>query len=298
MLYITTTPFFFFNMSEIILKDITFSYGKSRPVFIDTSARIEPGINLLMGPNGAGKTTLLKIMCGELQPSAGECMVDGLNVSNRQPSALRSIFFLSEDCLFPLPTIIDMVHYHAPFYPNFSETKLWENLNAFGMRGNEKFSNLSLGDRKKVNLAYTLSLGVDALLLDEPMNGLDILSKRKLTKMIADSMTDENIVVISTHMVLEMEQLFDSVMFLNNGRIMLSAPSNDITKKLAFITSDTPVNEALFTEQTFTGFHSIIRNIDGVESQIDHILLYLALASDKGKIISNIIKSETDGIDG
>lgn len=284
-------------MAELILKDITFSYGKSRPVFIDTSAKIEPGINLLMGPNGAGKTTLLKIMCGELQPSMGECLIDGKNVCKRQPSALQSIFYLSEDCLFPLPTIIDMVQLHAPFYPNFSEVKLWENLSAFGMNGSEKFANLSLGDRKKTNLAYALSLGVDALLLDEPMNGLDILAKRKLVKMIANSMTDDNIVVVSTHMVLEMEQLFDSVIFLNNGNIMLSAPSNDITKKLTFVTSETPISEALFTEQTFTGFHSILRNREGVESQIDHILLYLALASDRGKIISKIIKSETDGID-
>lgn len=288
-------------MAEIEINNITFTYGKdTRPVLIDAQATIRPGINLLMGPNGTGKTTLLKIMSGILQPKSGQCLVGGLDISLRQPEALRRVFYLGDEAQFPLPTIADMARLHAPFYPNFSEKRLWENLEDFHMSGTEKLSDLSVGSRRKANIAYALSLGVDALYLDEPANGLDILAKKTLNRMIARSMTDDNIVVVATHTVLEMEHLFDAVTFIDHGALPLSATVEDITDKLAFVSGDRPAPGAIHSETGVGGYRSIVRNVDGIESQVDYVLMFLAMAQGNAETLANIIyetDDESDGID-
>lgn len=287
-------------MAEIQLKDITFAYGKGRPVLIQACATLRPGINLLMGPNGTGKTTLLKIMAGMLQPQSGECLIDGQDASLRLPETLRRVFYLADETQMPLPTIADMARLHAPFYPRFSEKRLWENLADFQMDGTEPLARMSLGSRRKANLAYALSLGVDALYLDEPANGLDILAKKTLNKMIARSMTDDNIVVIATHTVGEMEHLFDAVTFIDHGELPLSASVEDITSRLAFVSSDRPAPGAIYSEPGVGGYRSIVRNADGIESQIDYVLMFVAMAQGNPGALVNLInekEEENDGID-
>lgn len=285
-------------MAEIEIKDISFSYGKGRPVLIQASATLRPGINLLMGPNGTGKTTLLKIMSGMLQPQSGRCLIDHQDISLRRPEALRRVFYLADETQMPLPTIADMARLHAPFYPNFSEKRLWENLEDFHMTGTEKLAQMSLGSRRKANIAYALSLGVDALYLDEPANGLDILAKKTLNKMIARCMTDDNIVVIATHTVLEMEHLFDAVTFIDHGALPLSASVEDITSRLAFVTTDHPAPGAIYSEPGVGGYRSIVRNFDGIESQIDYVLMFVAMAQGNAAGLVNIINEKEEDYDG
>lgn len=284
-------------MAEIELKDITFAYGKGRPALMQASATLRPGINLLMGPNGTGKTTLLKVMAGMLQPQSGLCLIDRQDISLRRPEALRRVFYLADEAQFPLATIADMARLHAPFYPNFSEARLWENLRDFQMTGTEPLARMSLGSRRKANLAYALSLGVDALYLDEPANGLDILAKKTLNKMIARSMTDDNIVVIATHTVMEMEHLFDAVTFIDHGALPLSASVEDITSRLAFVQSDRPVPGAIYSETSVGGYRSIVRNSGGIESQVDYVLMFVAMAQGNASGIVNIINEEEDESD-
>ena len=285
-------------MAEIEIKDISFSYGKGRPVLIEASATLRPGINLLMGPNGTGKTTLLKIMAGMLQPQSGQCLIDHHDISLRRPEALRRVFYLADEAQMPLPTIADMVRLHAPFYPNFSEKRLWDNLSDFQMDGTEPLAQMSLGSRRKANLAYALSLGVDVLLLDEPANGLDILAKKTLNKMIARSMADDNIVVIATHTVMEMEHLFDAVTFIDHGALPLSASVEDITGRLAFVSTDRPVPGAIYGEPGVGGYRSIVRNTGGIESQIDYVLMFVAMAQGSAATLVNIINEKEDECDG
>ncbi len=265
----------------IELKDITFSYLKGTPALMGATATIRAGVNLLLGPNGAGKTTLMRLMAGMLQPQPGVCDIEGEDVSRRSLDTLRRIFFVSDDCLYPLDSIADMVRRHAVFYSSFSPERLRRNLEAFGMTGDEKLSSMSLGTRKKAQLAYALALGVDVLLLDEPANGMDLGSKKILNTLIAQNIEDEQTVVISTHTVHEMRNLFDGVIFLDHGSIVMSETAGEIERRWAFITTPRPAEGALYCEPSVNGFRNIIVNTGGIESDIDYELLYCMLAGRK-----------------
>lgn len=263
----------------IELKDIAFSYSKKMPALTGVSARVGAGINLLLGPNGAGKTTLMKVMCGLLQPSAGECLIDGADISERRPSVLREVFYLSDDCVFPLKSVSEMVRSHAVFYPGFSMDMLKANLQAFGLTGNEQFKRMSLGTRKKANVAYALSLRPKLLLLDEPANGMDISSKKILARVIASNMGEGQTIMVATHVVHDLQNLFDSVTVLRNGMVVLSESVEALTAKYAFVVSEQLPSNAIYYERVLNGFHCILPNDGTMESHIDYELLYSSLTS-------------------
>lgn len=263
----------------IELKRISYSYRKDTFALKNASATIAPGISLVIGPNGAGKTTLFRILAGMLLPATGECTFDDVYTSSEQPSLRQRIFYLPDDVLMPQNTINDMARRHSVFYPGFSPDRLGENLEAFDMTGDERISTMSTGQRKKANVAYALSLGVDVLLLDEPANGLDISSQKILNKLIARSISDDGYIIIATHMIHEMRNMFDNVVVLNQGRVILSETTEEILRRWAFIVSDSRPPHALFGEQNVDGFHSVISNTEGIDSSIDFSLLYSMLCS-------------------
>lgn len=267
----------------IELKDITFSYLKGTPALSGASAKIGAGVNLLLGPNGAGKTTLMKLMAGMLMPEQGECVIDGVDVSHRSVETLSRIFFVSDDCLYPLDSIAEMARRHAVFYETFSPERLRENLGAFGMTGEEKLSAMSLGNRKKAQVAYALALGTEILLLDEPANGMDLGSKKTLNTLISQNVSDGQTVIISTHTVHEMRNLFDGVIFIDRGTITMSESAAEIERRWAFVTTPRPVVGALYYEPSVNGFRNIILNTDGIESDIDYEMLYCMLAGRKNQ---------------
>lgn len=249
------------------------------PALTGVSALMGAGINLLLGPNGAGKTTLMKVMCGLLQPSAGQCLVDGADISARKPSALSEVFYLSDDCTLPLGSVSEMARRHAVFYPNFSMDLLKANLSAFGMTGDEQFKRMSLGNRKKANVAYALSLRTKVLLLDEPANGMDISSKKILARVIASSLREDQTMVVATHVVHDLQNLFDSVTVLRGGMVALSESVDELTSKYAFVVSEQLPSNAIYYERVLNGFHCILPNDGTMESHIDYELLYGCLTS-------------------
>lgn len=272
------------------LKDVTFSYRKGVPALIDATAIIFPGINLLLGPNGAGKTTLLRILSTTLPLQSGSYTLNGCNVGQRLPSDLQRIFYLSEDEIFPFSTLNDMVVGHAPFYPSFSIGALRTNLNAFGMTGDELIANMSLGQRKKANIAYALALNTNLLLLDEPTNGMDIGSKKIFNQLLASNYQEDQTIIIATHTVHDMKNLFDGVIMLNQGKIELCATVEQITDALTFITSSSLPGNAIYYEPDLQGFRAIVINENQIsESNIDYVLLYDSLLSPQGPEIINLI---------
>ncbi len=276
----------------IKLEDITFSYRRGVPALIDATAEIGAGINLLLGPNGSGKTTLLKILATTLMPEQGTYQMDGAQMDKRTPSDLSKLFFLSEDEKFPLNTINDMVVRHACFYPTFSIAALRNNLAAYNMSGDEKLSDMSLGQRKKANVAYALALGTDLLMLDEPANGMDIGSKKIFNQLLASNYRDGQIVIIATHTVHDMKNLFDGVIMLNQGHIELCASVERITRRLAFVISSALPPQALYKESDLQGYRAIVINeMAEEETNIDYELLYAALLSPVGEEIVNLIKN-------
>ncbi len=276
----------------INIDNLTFSYRRGFEAIKDVTVAFNPGIHLLLGPNGSGKTTLLNLMAGLLVPQEGWVLLDDFKTSLHNPRVIKQIFYLPEDTRFPLDTINEMVRYHSVFYPRFSRETLYRNLAAFGMTGDEKLKEMSLGTMKKANLAYAIALGTEVLLLDEPANALDIGSKQRLTTMIAEAADDNRYIFVATHTVQEMAHLFDSVTILKQGELVLSAATCDLEARLAFVTDSVARPDAIYTDSDLSGNRMILPNDGTMETMIDFYLLYSAATSpDNSLLISTITRS-------
>ena len=278
----------------ITLNNLTYRYRKGTTAIDSVSTQIGSGMHLLLGENGAGKTTLLKLMAGLLFPCSGQCLIDGTASGKREPETMAKLFFLGDNMTYPAQTINIMARIHAPFYPNFSDDRLKENLSMFGMTGDEKLTSLSLGNRHKAQVAYALALGAEILLMDEPTNGLDITSKQTLARMISQCVSDEQTVIVSTHNVDNFPNLYDGVMVMSHGRMLLNTPTWQITERVTFRGNMIPPEAPLYLEQHFGLYRSIEPNTDGTETTIDYTLLYNGLMSpSRDKILQHLNTQNT-----
>lgn len=276
----------------IQLDKLTYSYSRGHVAIDGVTASVAPGIHLLLGENGAGKTTLLRLMAGLLFPSSGHCLIDGSVITSREPSALKKVFFLPDSTELPTKTIRRFADAHSRFYPTFSQENFEENLREFNLNGHETFNNLSLGLRHKTLLAYVIALGVDVLLLDEPANGLDITSKKALRHILARCTGPEQTVIISTHTVSDLRELYDGVLVLSGGKLLLAKPSWEISEKISCTASPIPPYDHIFMEQGAGLFHSIVENETGEPSDLNYALLYSALMSKSRDRLLEVINRE------
>ena len=274
----------------INIENLSYNYYKGYKALDNINAQLGAGVHLLLGENGAGKTTLLHVIAGLLFAKEGRCEIDGNDISKRQPSDLSEVFFMPEDITFPAKCINDFAKLHSQFYPTFSEDHFRQNLEIFNLSGNESFSSLSLGNRKKANLAYVMALGTKVLLLDEPTNGLDINAKKELLKIMVGSLREDQTVIVSTHTVWDLKNLFESVMMLRRGNLLLSMSTEEIGNKLSFVASTSPNPNALYMEQDMNGFRSIEKNINGDETEINFALIYSALMSNAAQNVLDALK--------
>ena len=274
----------------IDIKNLSFNYNKGYKALDNINANLGAGVHLLLGENGAGKTTLLHVIAGLLFAKEGSCSIDGNDISLRRPCDMSKVFFMPEDITFPAKNINDFAKIHSQFYPTFNEEIFRQNLEIFHLTGNESFSSLSLGNRKKANLAYVMALGTDVLLLDEPTNGLDINAKKELLKIMVGSLREDQTVIVSTHTVWDLKNLFESVMMLRRGNLLLSMSTEEIGSKLSFMASTAPSPNALYIEQDMNGFRWIEKNIDGNETEINFSLIYSALMSNAAQNVLDALK--------
>ena len=275
----------------ITLDNIDFSYRKKGPRALNgVTAEVPAGIHLLAGENGAGKTTLLHIIAGLLRPDIGECRIDGHDPASDNAADKGRVFLLEERMFFPGKTIRDFAAMHSRFYPNFDMTMFDEMLQNFGLTGNETIKNMSLGNRKKAQLAYSLSLGVDVLLLDEPTNALDMESKEKLVRMIATAMRDDQTVIVATHNLSDLENLFDGGIIMQGSRVLMAADEETISAGLAFRVCNRPVEEALYSEPQIGRVLTIEPADEENPTRVDWRLLYMALHSSQCDIVKSRIR--------
>ena len=275
----------------IELSNLTYSYHRGAVAINDASAVVSPGIHLLLGENSAGKTTLLRLIAGLLIAQTGSCTIDGEDVKLRLPSTLQRTFFLPDTIELPTKSINQFAKLHSGFYPNFSEETLRENLTEFGFTGDEEFARLSLGMRHKAIVAYAISLHADVLLLDEPANGLDITSKKALRMMLARNTDETQTVIVSTHTVSDLKELYDGLIVLSHGRLLVCRPSWEISERIACIDTPIPPIDKLFMEQGLGLFHSLIVNEEGLTTDLNYHLLYSALMSPARDRVLEIINS-------
>jgi len=205
------------------IKNITFGYTPFKNVFQDFSLEFEnPGVYGLLGKNGTGKSTLLYLIMGLLHPKSGQILFEGNETSKREASVLADLFIVPEDYNLPNVTLKDYVKALAPLYPKFSEEKLNNCLGVFEMDQDVKLGEISMGQKKKVYMAIALAAGTRILLMDEPTNGLDIPSKSQFRKVIAAGMDANQIIIISTHQVKDVELLLEHVIIIDENKIVVN----------------------------------------------------------------------------
>ena len=209
----------------IEIKDVTFAYRSHQPVLDGFSLQFaRGGIYGLLGKNGTGKSTLLYLMMGLLRPQKGEVTIDGIWASQRRPEVLGEMFLVPEEYDLPPISLPKYVSAVRPFYPRFSQELLEKSLQNFEMTRDINLGQLSMGQKKKVYMSVAIASGTRYLLMDEPTNGLDILSKSQFRKAIIDSMTDDRTVIVSTHQVHDVERLLDHVCIIDRNRVLLNEP--------------------------------------------------------------------------
>jgi ABC-2 type transport system ATP-binding protein len=261
----------------ITLQNMNFAYKRNKPVLKELNIALNPGhIYGLLGKNGEGKTTLLDILSGQLFPVRGTCMVLGEMPSRRRVNFLRQIFLLPEELTLPDVTAAEHRTMYASFYPTFRDD-LWDTcVTSFEIDVAARLSKMSMGQRKKVAIAMALAVHTPVLLMDEPTNALDIPSKAVFRKLVASCIEEEQTVIISTHQVRDLESLIDSVLILENHRILLNKELDEIGEKLFFrlINRDEPV---LYSELTSAGLMGVGENKDCEHTPVSLELLFQAV---------------------
>ncbi|MBR6036295.1 MAG: ATP-binding cassette domain-containing protein [Bacteroidaceae bacterium] len=221
------------------IENITYGYNSIHNVLENFSLSYEePGIYGLLGKNGTGKSTLLYLIMGLLRPKQGEITLSGANTKDRLPEALQEMFIVPEEYNLPSIPLPDYLKVLRPFYPNFDEqlmVKLLQEFDMLNVNGATLDENgipkinlgaLSMGQKKKVYMCIALAARTKLLLMDEPTNGLDIPSKSQFRKVVAQGMRDDQIVVISTHQVRDVETLLDHVTIIEQNAVLLNEKMN------------------------------------------------------------------------
>ncbi|MDR2515565.1 MAG: ABC transporter ATP-binding protein [Christensenellaceae bacterium] len=189
------------------------------------SVAIEPGRLVgLLGPNGSGKTTFLKLCSGLLTPSAGEILIDG-----RRPGAetKRLVSYLPErNALGDWMTVRQALGFFADFYPDFDRERAEGLLDALEIDRRAGLRALSKGTKEKLQLILTMARRAKLYLLDEPIGGVDPAARDVILSTIVRNYEPDAAVVISTHLISDLEGLLDDVLFLKEGRLERFAPAD------------------------------------------------------------------------
>lgn len=230
-------------------KELTFSYSRKHKVLDGIDLTLEPGhIYGLLGKNGEGKTTLLKLICGLLVPNQGACRLWGQDVKYRPVELLQKLFLVQENPVPPNVRVSEYYQMYAPFYPSFSNEILKKCIDYFDIDSTTKMKNLSQGQQKKVFISLALAANTAILLLDEPTNGLDIPSKKIFRQLLAAFVREDQIVVLSTHQVRDLENLIDSVVIMNKKKIICNESFEDNASSLEDLFEEKVVSPSLKIE--------------------------------------------------
>jgi ABC-2 type transport system ATP-binding protein len=291
----------------INISHINFKYaGQKEPVFSDFSLQLmENRIYGLLGKNGTGKSTLLYLISGLLRPASGSvsCGIATTNkteattntteattnktqheASARHVEMLRELFLVPEEFDLPQMTLDRYVRLNAPFYPRFSREVMDRCLQDFELDTRLDLRALSMGQKKKVFMSFALATNTRYLLMDEPTNGLDIPSKSQFRRVVAQNMSDERTILISTHQVHDVEALLDHILILSQRALLLNAPVADLTARYTFSYRSVDDGSAVvYSESVLQGRAVMAERREGdAETQLNLELLFNAVT--KGQL--------------
>ncbi|WP_130806374.1 ABC transporter ATP-binding protein [Senegalia massiliensis] len=208
-------------MSNIVeMKNLTKKYMK-KTALKDVNLNIEKGkIIGLLGPNGSGKTTMIKILMGILTQSKGEVYIAGKKPGTETKSMVS--YLPDRNFLYKWMKIKDAIDLFDDFYNDFDREKAKRLLEFMELEENMKVTKLSKGMQEKLNLTLVLSRNAKLYILDEPIAGVDPVAREKILDAIINNYNEDSSMLITTHLVHDLERVFEEVAFLKNGEIVLN----------------------------------------------------------------------------
>lgn len=215
-------------MSEIILacRGLTKSYGK-KTALQDLNLQLPAGRLIgLLGPNGSGKTTLLKLINGLLTPTEGELLIGG-HAPGIETKSIVS-YLPERTYLDDGQKVRDVLQFFADFYADFEPERARAMLADLNIDENARLKTLSKGTKEKVQLILVMSRRAKLYCLDEPIAGVDPAARDYILRTIINNYNPEASVLISTHLIADIEQVLDEVVFLQNGSIIMQKSVDDI----------------------------------------------------------------------
>ena len=217
-------------MNKLVdIKGLTKNY-ESLTALNNINLELESGhIVGLLGPNGSGKTTLIKILCGLLRPTAGFVQVDGHNIGVETKSVIS--YLPDQTYLNGNMTIRDIFALFVDFYKDFDLMRAYNMLNILRIDPNAKLKTLSKGNKEKVQLILVMSRRAKLYILDEPIAGVDPAARDFILNTIISNYDPSATILISTHLISDVESVLDDVIFLQYGNIALHASVDEIRSR-------------------------------------------------------------------
>lgn len=210
-------------------KDLSKSYGRKK-VLHDFNIELERGrIIGLLGPNGSGKTTFIKILSGILSRDTGEITIDGRQIGIESK---KIVSYLPERTYFsPVMKVKETIQFFEDFYSDFNREKACDMLQRLNISLDSKIKELSKGTREKVQLVLVMSREASVYLLDEPMGGVDPAARDYILKTILTNYNENASVIVSTHLISDVEKVLDDVVFIKDGSVVLHESVDNIREK-------------------------------------------------------------------
>ncbi|MCQ2558438.1 MAG: ABC transporter ATP-binding protein [Oscillospiraceae bacterium] len=206
------------KMSQLECVDLVKAYG-GKIALDHVNLQVPKGkIVGLLGPNGSGKTTLIKLANGLLTPNSGQILVDGKK-PGKDTKAIVS--YLPERTYFAdWMSVEQTLRYFSDFYEDFDRTRAEQMLHQLGIENKMKIRQMSKGTREKLQLILVMSRDAQLFLLDEPIGGVDPATRDYILHTILANYNPNATIIISTHLIADVEQILDEVVFIHNGKII------------------------------------------------------------------------------
>lgn len=216
-------------MNILQINDLTKKYY-NKTALSNVTLNFEPGkIYGLLGPNGSGKTTLMKVIAGLHKQSSGQVLINDQELSYKTKAYVS--YMPTENFMYESFKVLDIVKFYNNMYEDFRYDYAMSLINEVNINLNYKIANLSSGQIGKLKAVIALSRDVQIYMLDEPLNGVDVLSRDTIMDIITKSHSEDKVMIISTHLVSEIEKILDSVIFLKDGIVELFGDAEELRQE-------------------------------------------------------------------
>ena len=207
-------------------REVTKNYG-SKTAVSGVSLKLEPGlVYAMLGPNGSGKTTWMKMAAGLVKPSMGEMLYQGTPVGRESKKEIA--YMSTEPYFYNWMSVADVGKYYRDFFEDFSMERYQQMLERMELTEDMKAKKLSSGMMAKLKIAVTMARSAKIYLLDEPLNGIDLLARDQIMTSILEATDKDVTLVVSSHLVDELERVVDAAIFMKEGQLVEQCMVEDL----------------------------------------------------------------------